>query len=230
MKVIFVAGTDTQVGKTVVTGLLGHYLLKKGYRVVTQKWIQTGSAGFSADIDIHLRFMGKKRGDFQGLFSSMMPYVFKFASSPHLSARLEKKKISLSKIKKSLKTLSLHFDFVIVEGTGGLLVPLNTRSLLIDAVKELDLSVLLIAGNKLGVINHALLALEALKRRKMDILGIIFNNISKDTDKRILKDNPGIVRKLSGEVMLGVLPWARNPYRLQNEFSGIGRKILKRYG
>lgn len=230
MKVIFVAGTDTEVGKTVITGLLGHYLLKKGYRVVTQKWIQTGSVGFSGDIDIHLKFMGKKRNDFQGVLSLMMPYVLKFASSPHLSAHLEKKKINIAKIKKSLKILSEHFDFVIVEGTGGLLVPLNTKILLIDVIKELDLSVLVIAGNKLGVINHTLLSLEALKTRNIHILGIIFNNISEDTDRIILKNNPEIVRKLSTEAVLGVLPWVKNPYQLQKKFSHIGRKIVKRYG
>lgn len=230
MNIIFVAGTDTGVGKTIVTGLLSRYLLEKGYRVVTQKWIQTGCKGYSGDIDIHLNFMRKKKEEFGNYFSSMMPYTFKFASSPHLAASLEKKRISILKIKESLKTLCEHFDFVIVEGMGGLLVPLNAKELLIDVVGELNLPVLLVAGNRLGVINHTLLSIEALKIRDIKILGIIFNNILKDEKSIILKDNPKIVNNLTGVTVLGILPWINNPYQLQKRFIPIGSKIATRYG
>lgn len=229
MKIIFVAGTDTAVGKTVVTGLLARYLLEKGYRVVTQKWVQTGGAEFLNDIDIHLQFMAKKRNNFSDEISLIMPYVFKFPASPHLAAYLEKKRISKLKIKMALSRLSKSFDFVIVEGTGGLLVPLSRKILLVDLIKELDLAVLLVAANKLGVINHALLSLEALRSRDIRTLGIIFNNLSKDTHRIILKDNPKIVSRLSKEVVLGVLPWRKNPHQLQKQFSRIGRKIISRY-
>src|SRR3989338_6203609 len=86
VNVIFVAGTDTGTGKTVITGLLACYLLKKGFKVVTQKWIQTGNRSFSRDIGMHLKLMGKRKKDFSGYFSSMMPYIFRYPSSPHLAA------------------------------------------------------------------------------------------------------------------------------------------------
>jgi len=229
MNTIFVAGTDTSAGKTVVTGLLGCYLLKKGYRVVTQKWVQTGCSGFSGDIDIHLKLMGKKADDFLDYFSLMRPYVFRFASSPHLAARLEGKRININKIEKSLNSLTKHFDFVIVEGSGGLMVPLNAKNLVIDVIKALNIDVLVVAGNKLGVINHTLLSIEALRARKINILGIIFNNISDDENKIILKDNPEILKKLTKEEVLGILPWVKNPCRLQRRFIPIGNKISARY-
>lgn len=194
MRSIFVAGTDTSVGKTFVAGLLARYLKENGYNVVTQKWVQTGQ---------------KKKGNFGKYTSSMAPYNFKFASSPHLAARLENKYVRSAKIKKCFQRLLAHFDFVIVEGTGGLLVPLNENTLSIDVVKELDIPVLLVVGNKLGAINHALLSIEALKARHMKILGMIFNNISNDTDKRILKDNPNIINKFTGIKILGVLPYVK---------------------
>lgn len=226
MKVIFVAGTDTGVGKTVSTGLLGRYLSKKGYRVVTQKWVQTGCSGFPNDLEVHLKLMEKKRRDFEGYLPLMMPYLFKFPSAPHLSARLEKRRIDLARIEKTLKVLANGFDFVIVEGIGGLLVPLTGSCLLADFVKKLNLPVLLVAGNRLGAINHTLLSLEALKARRIKTLGVIFNNISPNEDKRILQDNPKIVARISGEKVLGVLPWVKNLSQLHKHFTPIGKKII----
>ena len=230
MNIIFIAGTDTGVGKTVVAGLLSRYLLEKGYRVVTQKWVQTGCKGFSSDIDIHLRFMRKKRDDYQGHLCLMMPYVFQFASSPHLAAGSENKRIGVSKIKKCLKALSSQFDFVIVEGVGGLCVPLNAQTMLIDVVKEMNLPVLLVVGNRLGAINHALLSIEALRSRKIKTLGMIFNNVAEGENRTILKNNPRIIKKVSGENLLGILPRMKSPYELQRQFNRIGAKILNQYG
>lgn len=229
MRVIFVAGTDTGVGKSVVTGLLSSYLLEKGYRIITQKWVQTGCVGFSSDIDIHLKFMRKKRGDFQDYHALMQPYIFRFASSPHLAASLVGKRIEVIKIKRSLKILTRHFDFVIVEGVGGLLVPLNNKTLLIDVVAELNLPVLMVVGNRLGAINHTLLSLEALKVRNIRLLGTIFNNIAQNGKRIILENNPQTIKKFSLPEVLGILPWARNCFQLQKQFIPIGNKIIAQY-
>src|SRR5208337_537207 len=82
-----------------------------------------------------------------------------------------------SRLLRSLVYLSGHFDIVVVEGTGGLMVPVNRKRLLIDWVREFRLPVLLVAGNRLGAINHTLLSLEALESRKMQVLGVVFNNL-----------------------------------------------------
>lgn len=223
MNVIFVAGTDTGVGKTVVTGLLSHYLLEKGYRVTTQKWIATGH---SDDIKMHLRFMGKTKEELKEYYSSMAPYSFKFAASPHLAAQCQGKTIRSIKIKKSLSALRRHFNFVIVEGIGGLMVPLNRERLLIDTIKELRMTVLLVAANRLGAINHTLLSIEALRKRAIRIIGIVFNNLLQNENKLILEDNPKIIEKLTGEVVLGVLPWVKDVRQLKKFFKPIGDKII----
>lgn len=230
MSVIFVAGTDTGAGKTVVTGLLARYLLERGYSVVTQKWIQAGPSGLSGDIAVHLRFMGKREKDFKKYLPFMMPYSFKFPCSPHLAARLERKSIDVTAIDKSLRGLTGDFDFVLIEGIGGLLVPLSRAALLIDVVKKLNLPVLIVAGNKLGAINHTLLTIEALRARKIKIIGVLFNNISRIENKMILGDNPDIVKELSGEAVLGILPWTKDPLGLRKRFAPIGDRILARYG
>jgi len=211
MRAIFVTGTDTSVGKTVVSDSLRRYLKDRGYRVVKQKWIETGRHSVLRHTDFHLT----------------NPYIFKFPSSPHLAARLENKKISADKIKKSFRALSKRFDFVIVEGIGGALVPISQKALVIDIAKELNLPVLIVVGNKLGAINHTLLTVEAIRKRNMKIAGMIFNNRFKGGNKLILKDNVKIIEKLTGVKALGVLPCSRNKKQLYKAFIPIGKKIIK---
>lgn len=228
MNAIFVAGTDTCVGKTIVTGLLGRMLIKNNHSVVTQKWVQTGSGRFSQDILRHIKLMKKKETDYRDYLPLMSPYTFTFASSPHLAGRLKGTVININIIKKSLASLSGYFDIVIIEGTGGLLVPLNEDKLLIDVIRELRLPVLLVAGNRLGAINHTLLSMEALRARNVKIIGTIFNNITNNTDEIILKDNPRIVKALTDIEVLGTLPYARNADLLCRYFAPIGNKIMAR--
>ena len=225
MRAVFITGTDTGVGKTIVAGLLGRFLLNKGYRVITQKWIQTGSDNFSADIASHLRLMGIKKHDIENYLPYISPYTFKFASSPHLAAGLEKRAINADKIKKSFKFLQKRFDFVIVEGIGGALVPFNKKKLVIDIARKLSLPILIVAENKLGAINHTLMTVEALKMRNMKIAGIIFNNRYRRTNNVILEDNVNIIKKLTGEKILGVLPYNKDKNRLYQAFLPIGDKI-----
>ena len=153
MRGIFVTGTDTGVGKSVITGLLTRYLKRRGYSVITQKWVETGSRGVSSDTSLHLKIAGIRQDETKNYFNDICPYVFKLPASPHLAAEAEDMKINISKIKKSFKRLAKDFDFVIVEGTGGTLVPINKNKLLIDIAKELNLSVLVVVRNKLGAIN-----------------------------------------------------------------------------
>lgn len=222
-KGIFITGTDTAVGKTIVTGLLARYLREKGYKVITQKWVQTGSR-VSEDINLHLKIMGLPKTAIKKHLNYLCPYIFKLAASPHLAASAENRKIDIARIKKSFKFLSSEFDFVIVEGLGGALVPLDEKRLVIDIAGQLGLPVLVVAQNKLGVINHALLTMEALKQRKMKILGILFNNYQ-GQNKLVLKDNPEIIGKITAGKILGVLPWSKRPDLLYKKFLPIARKI-----
>lgn len=227
VKAIFVAGTDTGIGKTIVTGCLFRYLIEKGYSAITQKWVQTGSNSIlSSDIGIHFKISKQDLNTMKEYIPLILPHIFKTPSSPHLASKLENRKINIHKIKKSFKTLSSRFDFVIVEGVGGVLVPVNKNKLVIDIVKELKLPALLVAGNKLGAINHTLLTIEALNSRKIKILGLIFNNL-REQNRIILKDNPQIIKALSGKRILGVLPYESTYETIYKKFIPIGDKIFK---
>lgn len=235
MRAIFVTGTDTGIGKTVICGCLARYILENGYTVITQKWIQTGCASrYSSDIKLHFKIMGQSP-NYPYLISKtdknhILPYLFKYPASAHLASKFENTSVNKNKIIKSFKILSCKFDFVIVEGIGGVLVPFNEKQFVIDIVKELSLPVILVVGNRLGAINQALLSIEALIRREIDILGLIFNNFKKKEDRNILKDNPRIVKVFSKQRIFGVLPYGSSYQKLYEAFIPIGDRILKLYG
>ncbi len=225
MEALFIAGTDTGVGKTVVTGCLARYLTKKGYNVITQKWVQTGcNSNLSSDIKLHLKIMGRRISQIKPYLAYISPYVFRMPASAHLASRLEDERIDKNKIIRCFSVLSGAFDFVLVEGLGGVLVPFNNKELVVDIVRALDLPVLIVAGNKLGAVNHTLLTIEALKARKIKILGLVFNNL-REENKQILEDNPRIVGALSKERVFGVLTRERIPQKLYERFAPIGKKI-----
>jgi len=182
--------------------------------------------GFSKDVSLHLKLINKRKQELKNHLADVSPYTFKFPSSPHLASSLEKRKISIERIKNSFESLTKSFDFVVVEGVGGVLVPLTKRKLVIDIAKELNLSVLVVVGNKLGAINHTLLTIEALKTRKIKIVGVVFNNLKDKGNDIILKDNPKIIKAISGQKILGSLPWSKDRDKLHKSFRKIGKNIL----
>jgi dethiobiotin synthetase len=183
MKAVFIAGTDTGAGKTYVTRLLADYFTAKGYKVAVQKWVETGV----------------KR--------SRAVYAFKLPASPHLAAKSEGRVISVGRIKREFMLLTRSAEIVIVEGTGGLMVPVAGGKLLIDIVKELKIPVLLVAANRIGAINHTLLSIEALRARNMRVLGLIFNDLSRRENRLVVKDNPKIVGRFAGKIPVWTLPY-----------------------
>ncbi|MFH1996460.1 MAG: dethiobiotin synthase [Candidatus Omnitrophota bacterium] len=221
---LFITGTDTGVGKTVITGLLGRYLTERGLRAVTQKWIQTGS-GACGDIDVHRRLMKKKKGGGSDPAGPLVPYSFRYPASPHLAARLEKRNIRPQTIKKRFRELLDDHDVVVVEGVGGALVPYAADRLVIDIAKELKMPVLIVAANRLGAINHTLLTIEAVRARGMRILGVVFNETSRSRDAVIREDNPAIVRSVSRAKILGALRWSTDAETLYRAFRPIGSRI-----
>lgn len=225
---VFITGTDTGVGKSFFCGLLGRFFQDKGYKVVTQKWVQTGCEGFAEDLSVHLEFMGKSKEEFESWHDDMSVYTFKLAASPHLAAEVENTVIDAGKIKSSFQRLSNDFDVVIAEGAGGVLVPYDRGRVMIDIAKELGLCVIIVAQNKLGAINHTLLTIEAVRHRGMEIVGIVFNSCCHSVEEAIVADNPEIIRQLGGEMILGTLPWSQDREILIEEFEQIGERTADR--
>ena len=184
--VFFVSGTGTDVGKTVATGLMARWLLAAGRDAVTVKLVQTGNAGRSEDIEAHRRLMGGVRfpEDAAGFTA---PQIFKFPSSPLLAARLEGKAVDVAKIAESVEACAAAHEVVLVEGAGGLAVPLTEAQLTADFVAGQGWPLVLVTCGNLGAINHALLSLEAAKSRGIPVLGVVHNS-SFSVDARLDDD------------------------------------------
>jgi len=173
-KVYFISGIDTDSGKTFATGILAKTLMNQGKTVITQKLAQTGCTDISIDIIKHRELMGIDLLE-EDLLKITCPYCFEIPASPHLAAKIEDKVIDCAIIDKNTKTLSLKYDYVLLEGAGGLLVPINDDIYTIDFIKERNYPVILVTSAKIGSINHTLLSIEACKNRGITIAGIIFN-------------------------------------------------------
>lgn len=225
MRSVFVTGTDTGVGKTIVVGLLARYLRRQGPRAITQKWVQTGTRDYPCDLPTHLELMGAGAETIRGYEHDVNPYAFALAASPHLAAAHENARIDTQEIVAGFRRLEAAFDLVIVEGAGGILVPLNEKELFVDVAVDLDIPVLVVAANKLGAINHTLLTIEALKARSVEILGVVFNTVDQDQDEAVMEDNPEIVAAFARIPILGRLPWSQDTERLYRDFEPIGKSI-----
>jgi dethiobiotin synthetase len=183
---IAVGGIDTDVGKSYATGLLARYLLQQKQNVTTLKLVQTGCRGTADDIQLHRKLMGQPLTDFDRNGTSC-PYVFPFPASPLLAARMASETIEAEVLDRAMATLQANYEWLLVEGAGGLLVPLNPHLLLLDYFAAKKLPLILVSSPRLGSINHTRLSLEAIKARNIHLLGVVYNLFG-DHPREIVQD------------------------------------------
>ena len=200
-KGIFVTGTDTGVGKTVVTAAIAWNLTQAGKRVALMKPVQTGTI-VSGPTDIE--FVQKVLGADYSLDVSC-PYMFSDPVAPLVASMLVGERIDIKKIKDSYSRLSSDNDFVIVEGAGGLLVPILEDYFMSDLALDLDLPVLIVTRPNLGTLNHTFLTLESAKKRGLDVAGIVISNFPWDPGLPE-QTNPELIFSMTGDNILGVIP------------------------
>ena len=231
MKGVFITGTGTGVGKTVVCGLLAGFLRARGMRVTTQKWVETGVTDGSSDIDVHRRLMGDPGPAPEPPRADRCPYRFPLPASPHLAAARDGRRVDPAVIEAAYRRLAETHDVVLVEGAGGFLVPLSEELLTGDLVARIGLPVLVVAGNRLGGVNDALLTVEAVRRRGVPLWGLVFNRLSGEGDgaAEVLADNPRIVAKITQAPVLGEVPFLSDPARGADAFAPVGRAFLERW-
>ena len=199
----FVTGTGTGVGKTFATACLADFFVKKGLRTVVMKPLQTGISEGDDDIAVIKKAV-------PGLVSLPAEleniYRFELPSSPDLAARTENSSIDISRIVSAVSELENSFspDVLILEGAGGLYVPVNGRVMMIDLLKVLDIPAVVVCDSGLGTINHSLLSFRALLSEKIDCAGFIFNKASASPGV-IEKDNLETLKALSGIPFIGTI-------------------------
>ena len=179
MTTLFISGIDTDIGKSIACGALAKTLIEAGHHVFTQKLIETGCpSGQSADLATHQNIVGKVFNIAKP--EQHCPYTFSYPASPHLAAQREGKTIDYEYLCKQMHTLQQQCEHLLIEGAGGLYVPLNQETKIIDFIEENHLPVVLVTSAKLGSINHTLLSLAACQQRSIEVRAIIYNHFGQD--------------------------------------------------
>ena len=184
MSVLFISGIDTDIGKTYATGLLAKALMHQGVNVITQKLVQTGVSvnsdsgemNIADDIVTHRQLMGIPLQPCD-IDSSTCPYRYEKPASPHLATRLSGEVLDPELITSATKRLQAEYDLVLLEGAGGLLVPITEQLLTLDYIAAQGYPIVLVTSGRLGSINHTLLSLEAIKFRGLEVHSVIYNHI-----------------------------------------------------
>lgn len=201
----FVTGTDTEVGKTLVSGALILKLREQGKKVMGFKPVAAGTyQNTNGDVlneDVEaLRIASQLApGQFE-----LCSYVLDMPVAPHLAAANEGITLELNTIMQALSVIQKQSDFVVIEGAGGFLIPLNSHEDLSDFAQQINLPVILVVGMKLGCINHALLTQEAIKARGLKIAGWVANSLS--TEMLLLKENIATLQTRIDAPFLGHIP------------------------
>jgi len=203
MTSFFITGTDTGVGKTLVASAMAALFRGRGIDVGVMKPV---SAGGDKDARVLIEAAGVRDP-----LELVSPIRLKEPLSPNVAAEREGVTIDLDLIVDAYTRLSDRHDLLIVEGAGGLLVPLSNHVTIADLAVQLSLPLLIVARAALGTINHTLLTAEAARARGLDVLGVIYNTTEPNADAVAASTSPDVVTRLSGVPSLGTLPHVENP-------------------
>lgn len=196
---LFITGTDTGVGKTYVTTLLAKHFLSEGVNVGVMKPLSCGSRSENDARKL------KKELKLADPIKLINPIELIKPLAPYPAAKLAKKKINLDRVLAAYKELSLRHDLVLVEGVGGVLVPITKELMVADLIRIMSLPTIIVARAGLGTINHTLLTVEALRRRKVSIMGIVMNGYrGKELSE---KSNAKMIEEISGLPVIAQIPW-----------------------
>lgn len=196
----FITGTDTGIGKSVITAGICRILRSKCYDIGVMKPISTGGR----DDAIFL----KKQLGLNTSLDLINPFYFRHPIAPLFAAQLEHKTIHIPKILSDYHTLKKSHQGVIVEGAGGLLVPLKQNYLMADLIRDMKLPLIIVARPTLGTINHTLLTINSAREYKLNIKGFIVNYYAKNIKKGWTeKLSPVVIERISGVRYLGEVPY-----------------------
>ena len=214
MNSVFITGTDTGIGKTVVAASLLLAARSLGINAAPMKPVQTGCIRrgkqlLAPDLEFCLSAADLNPGPQER--HSMCPYRYITASSPHLAAALAGAHIQKETIRAHFRKIRAKYESIFVEGAGGVFVPIDGKSTMLDLMKTLNLPVLLVARAGLGTINHTLLSLAELRRAKLRIVGVVLVQSSPGKAGCIEQDNARTIEKFGRVPVLARLPWMKRP-------------------
>jgi dethiobiotin synthetase len=203
---LFIAGTDTNIGKTRVAVALLHAYAALGYRVVGMKPVAAGAElidGAWVNGDVRLL---SAAGNVRAASESINPYLFREPIAPHIAAEHKGVRIEIPRIRASYDALAAQADLVVVEGVGGFLVPLSEQKDAGDLAMALHLPLILVVGMRLGCINHALLTWEAIAARGLTLAGWVANHI--DPEMAAYEESLAALTRRIPAPLIAEMPWS----------------------
>jgi len=226
-KGVFITGTDTGIGKTVVSCLLMDALVNEGEgnKVIGMKPIASGAEKINGTLKNDDAMELSKHANVDVPYQLINPYCFEPSIAPHIAAQQSNQQIDLSTIETSYDVLSKEADWIIVEGVGGWSVPVNEKETLADIPSRLNLPVVLVVGMKLGCINHALLTAEVVRKSGNNLIGWIANQI--DPEMSAYDENLNTLKEMLGCPMLAQIPYLKGEQNDPNQPININLNILK---
>ena len=198
---IFITGTGTEIGKTVIAGGLAAALKHAGTNVGVMKPISTGN---TADA----QFL-KHAAQVDDALSAINPIHLRHPLAPSVAARIENRAIDLPDIETAFAALKEKYDFVIVEGVGGIAVPIQDDFLVAHLINQLRLPILIVAQAGLGTLNHTLLTVAFAQQFGLEIAGIVLNRHAPGAADLAEATNPVEIEKLTNLPVLGVVPYEK---------------------
>jgi dethiobiotin synthetase len=224
----FICGTDTGVGKTVVTAGLAQALKSRGINVGVMKPVEVGCPLLDGEpVPQDARYLMNAAGvkDPEDL---VCPYPLRHTAAPSIASRLEDKQIDINSINDKYFQLSLMHEVVLVDGVGGLLAPLNNSELVSDMILQLGLGMIVVARPTLGTINHTLLTVNYAKLLGIRVVGIIINGFGKQAITLSERTAPDEIQHFTDASLLGILPWIKGVSVKDGTFEGLKDEVLER--
>lgn len=198
-KKIFIVGTGTDMGKTYISALICKKLKEHGKNISYYKGVLSGATSIENSDAGYVKTVANLDGNLENMIS----YLYKNPVSPHLASEIENNKVEMEKIKSDFHYNAEKWDYLLIEGSGGIICPIRydkEKIFLVDLIKEFKTPVLIVADGGLGTINYTVLTINYLKEMNIKIAGIVFNNA---TNSPMEQDNEKMIFSLTGVKVMG---------------------------
>lgn len=210
MKGFFVTGTDTGVGKTIVSALVINVLRMQGLKTCAMKPFETGALREGEVLIPSDGMFLKDAAQMEEPINYITPLCLEKPLAPMIAAEIERVEIDITSVWKSYEYLKKRYEAIVVEGTGGIMVPIKRDYLVVDLIKDFGLPVLVVSRPGLGTINHTMLTLNELFRRNIPVRGIIFNYTAPPEGSLAEETNPSIISRLTDVPVIGTVPYLKS--------------------
>ena len=213
---LFITGTDTGVGKTLVVAALASFLKSEGVDVGVMKPIESGCPRQGEKLVPQDALFLSEVTECEDDLELINPCRLEAPLAPSLAAEREGVEVDLGKLAECFQTIKEKHDFILVEGAGGLLVPLRERYLISDLIQLFQLPLLIVAASRLGAINHTLLTVRCAQSLKIEVVGVILNNLEEEGDLAS-QSNSFLLQQLLDVPLLCVIPFIPRVSELKKE-------------